>query len=304
MVDLGYDLPLPYGVGLTYANVNQDMFLGALQVGINGGAKEPFDWISFENPSADSESVQLKLDAWLFPFMNVFRLFGKVKGKAPLDVLNSGNGMLDQLGIDCSTPPPNPQCAVLQDKRFTLSIQAPFAGNTYGIGTVLAGGWNNWFVTIPFSVTYADMDTTNTDGLVITVTPRFGRVINLGGAGNLALFAGGNYLSAELTVAGTCPTLETILLSTTQSSRKTRMNGTCCSAETGISTSAGHGPRSTTDLSVRARLLSVQLPAILASLTWNCAAPLPVATGMRVFGKHRARGCSRAEPPVSTYVCY
>lgn len=203
VIDLGYDLPLPYGIGITYADVNQDMFLGALQVGINGGAKESFDWVSFENASADSESVQLKLDAWLFPFMNVFGLVGKVRGKAPLDVLIDGNGMLDQLGIDCSTPPPNPQCAILQDKNFKLSIQAPFSGNTYGIGTVLAGGWNNWFVAIPFNVTYADMDTTDTDGLAITVTPRFGRVINLGGAGNLALYAGGNYLNAELTVTGT-----------------------------------------------------------------------------------------------------
>ena len=99
--------------------------------------------------------------------------------------------------------PPDPQCAILQDKNFRLSIQAPLSGNTYGPGTVLAGGWNNWFVTVPFSVTYAGMNGTDTDGLAITVTPRFGRVINLGGAGNLALFAGGNYLSADLTVAGT-----------------------------------------------------------------------------------------------------
>ena len=68
--------------------------------------------------------------------------------------------------------------------------------------TTLAGGWNNWFVAIPFSFTYADMDGTNTDGWAITVTPRGGRIIPLGQNGNLTLYAGGNYLKADLTVDG------------------------------------------------------------------------------------------------------
>ncbi len=155
VIDLGYELPLPYGIGLTYANVDQDMILGGLEVGINGRDKVPFDRVSFENASADSESTQLKLDAWLFPFMNVFGLLGRVRGQAPIDVILDGSGMLNHLGIDCSTPPPDPRCAAFQGKTFTLPIKAPFSGTTYGIGTVLAGGWNNWFVAVPLSVTYA-----------------------------------------------------------------------------------------------------------------------------------------------------
>jgi hypothetical protein len=205
VIDEGYDLPLPYGIGLTYANVNQDMFLDNLQAGVNGRAQEPFPFVSFDNASAKSESAQLKLDAWLFPFMNVFGLLGKIDGQAPLDVQLDGNGMLAQLGITCGTPPPpqNPLCAPLQDQTITLPIKANFRGTSYGIGTTLAGGWNNWFVTLPISFVYADMDGKNTEGVSITVTPRFGKVVNLGGKGNLALFAGGNYLKTELTISGT-----------------------------------------------------------------------------------------------------
>ena len=202
VVDLGYDLPLPYGIGITYANVSQSLLLSGLKVGFNGGGKEDFDFVSFENGRANNDSVQLKLDAWLFPFMNVFAMLGRVDGKAPLDVILDGNGMLDQIGISCSGPVPNPLCAKLQDQTITLPIEAPYSGNTYGVGTVLAGGWNNWFVAIPMSFTYADMDTTDTEGISITITPRAGRILNLNKWGNLSLFGGGNYFDTELTITG------------------------------------------------------------------------------------------------------
>ena len=73
------------------------------------------------------------LDAWLFPFMNVFAMLGRIDGKAPLDVILDGNGMLNQLGISCSGPVPNPLCAKLKDQTITLPIEAPFSGNTYGV---------------------------------------------------------------------------------------------------------------------------------------------------------------------------
>jgi hypothetical protein len=211
VVDEGYDLPFPYGVGLIYANVDQEMFLDGLQVGINGADQEPFDFVEFQNASANNDTLQFKADAWLFPFMNIFGLVGKLEGKAPMDVILDGNGMLDQLGTDCSGIVSPPLCGLLEDKTFTLPIEAPFSGKTYGVGTVLAGGWNNWFVALPISVTYADMDTTETDGTALTVTPRFGRVLNLGRKGNLALYAGGNYLEADFTVTGQVSTPDGLL---------------------------------------------------------------------------------------------
>lgn len=212
VIDEGYDLPLPYGVGVTYANVTQDMFLNGLQVGINGADKEPFDFVSFDNAQAKNDTLQLKFDTWLFPFMNVFALLGKIDGEAPLDVILDGNESLEHLGIDCSAPGPTPPlCNRLQDQEVTLSIVAPFSGNTYGLGMTLAGGWSNWFVAIPVALTYADMDGTQTDGTALSVTPRFGRAFNLGRKGNLSIFAGGNYLEADLTVDGQVSTPDGLL---------------------------------------------------------------------------------------------
>ena len=212
VIDEGYDLPLPYGIGVTYANISQDMLLSGLQVGINGRDKEPFEFVAFEDANAVNDALQLKIDDWLFPFMNVFGLLGKIDGVATLDVLLDGNGMLDHLDVTCGGFPPNPLCPALQDKTITLPIETTFSGTTYGIGTILAGGWYNWFVAIPITFTYADMDTTDTEGIALTVTPRLGHSFNMGKWGGLSLFGGGNYLDAELTVAGTVSTPDNLVV--------------------------------------------------------------------------------------------
>jgi hypothetical protein len=63
VVDKGYDLPLPYGIGLTYAKVDQDQLIDNLRVGINGRAQESFEFVTFTNTSSKNDTLQLKLDA-------------------------------------------------------------------------------------------------------------------------------------------------------------------------------------------------------------------------------------------------
>jgi len=203
VIDMGYDLPLPYGLKISYVNVDQDQLLDNLYVGFNGSEKVFLDWVAFENASSQNDTVQAIFDTWLFPFMNVFGIVGKIDGNAPMDVLIDGNGFLGQLGVDCSRPGNVVICNLLQDKEFTLPINANFEGNNYGIGINLAGGWNGFFATLPITYVYADMDGSNTDGAVVSASPRFGKVFNLKNRGNLALYVGGSYLDSDLTVDGT-----------------------------------------------------------------------------------------------------
>jgi len=215
VVDAGYDLPLPLGTGVTYAYTDQEQLLDRLEVGFGGsGETTEVGFVSFSNASSKSNSTQAKFDFWLFPFMNVFGSIGKVTGKAPLQFTVDGNGWIEDLEdagvIDCtpsSRPPnlpPNPViCGALEDRVVTVPIEANFDGMTYGIGTVLAGGWQGWFVSVPIVFTYSDMDDNTTEGIVTTVAPRGGRVVGLGRYGNLAFYAGGQYLKTELDVSGT-----------------------------------------------------------------------------------------------------
>jgi hypothetical protein len=202
VIDMGYDLPLPYGVGVTYANVDQEQLLTSLNVGINGGEIVPFEFVSFDNAFSDSKTTSLKLDTWLFPFMNVFAMVGNVDGQAPMDIYLDGDGMLDYLGTDCSRPPKPPTCGLLEGQTILLPITANFEGTTYGIGMTLAYGWRSYFVTIPFNWTYADMKDSQTEGVNFTVTPRIGKLFTLKRAGNIALFVGANYLDSDLDISG------------------------------------------------------------------------------------------------------
>ena len=204
VVDLGYDLPLPYGTGITYAYVDQHQLLNSLQVGINGRDKELFEFVSFDRAVSTADSANFMLDVWVLPFLNVYATFGRVEGDAAIDILIDGNGMLEHMEITCGGIIQNPLCGRLQDQNFLLPIPTDFKGTTYGVGATLAGGWNNWFVAIPFNYSEIDLEDATADGgPIFTLAPRFGHIFNVGRYGNLAFFAGGNYLDAELQLSGT-----------------------------------------------------------------------------------------------------
>jgi hypothetical protein len=172
-------------------------------VGFNGGDLEGFDFVSFENSNSDTRSFQLKVDAWLFPFLNVFGMYGKVDGSVDLDVFLDGNLILDRRGTDCSRPLVRPPlCDALEDQVISFPVRAGVDVETWGFGTVLAGGWKGWFATIPISVTYAEPKDRVADGSSLTVTPRFGRLLDLGNLGSMAVFVGGNYLDSDVTIDG------------------------------------------------------------------------------------------------------
>jgi lipid-binding SYLF domain-containing protein len=209
IIDKGYDLPLPYGLKLGYVNVDQDQLLDNLFIGFNDSEKVSIDFVDFKNASSESETAQLIFDTWVFPFMNVFAIAGTVDGQAPLDVLIDGNGMLEALEIDCSRPGNLIPCGLLEDREITLPITAKFDGNNYGIGVNFAGGWRSFFFTLPISYVYADMKGSNTDGVVLSASPRVGKVFKMGSKGNLSLYTGGSYLDSELTVSGSVTVPET-----------------------------------------------------------------------------------------------
>jgi hypothetical protein len=158
--------------------------------------------VSFDNTKVDANSYQFKFDAWLFPFMNVFAMYGKVSGDVASDVALDGNTLLEQLGSDCSPLIPPLECLLFRDQNFILPIRVNVDTTSYGFGTVLAGGWKGWFAVLPISSTYTKGRMSVTEGNSLTITPRIGRNFNIGNLGNMAVYAGGNRLDSDLTVTG------------------------------------------------------------------------------------------------------
>jgi hypothetical protein len=210
VIDMGYDLPLPYGLKVLYSDIEQDQILEGLQVGFSSGEKEPFEWVAFENAISFSETYQAIGDVWVLPFMNLFVFVGDVKGDVTLDVFLEGNGLLEQKGIDCGRPGNLVICRALQDQLIELPIASVFTGTNYGAGFNLAGGWKGFFFTLPVSFSWVDMDTTDVEGgAIISVSPRAGYLFKMGNFGNLGLFVGASYLDSDLTAYGSLAIPET-----------------------------------------------------------------------------------------------
>src|SRR5512145_214888 len=65
----GQTLPLPFGVGITVYEQHQDYTITSLVVGVPGFESLPTDRLDIDNRIRE---VNVKLDAWLLPFLNVF----------------------------------------------------------------------------------------------------------------------------------------------------------------------------------------------------------------------------------------
>jgi len=173
----GFDLPLPFGVGLTYTYIDQKMVVS--DVKIEG---RPLD-ITIRDAATTTHTGVFRFDTWVFPFLNVYGLIGDTAGVTK-PALVFPNGQVLESEVDYN--------------RFS-----------YGGGLTLAGGWKAWFLTLDANWTSGDV--VSKDGGQIgdkpirslTVAPRFGTIFSSGRMGTGAIWVGGMYLLATSEVHGT-----------------------------------------------------------------------------------------------------
>jgi hypothetical protein len=111
---------------------------------------------------SEVNNYNVRLDAWVLPFLNVYGVAGKVNGE------NKVSGIeVDLSGID---PNYKPFVGQLVPSSFTLDYE----GSVYGIGTVLAAGKGRYWGTIDYNFTRANLDISTSEIDTHTVTPRVG----------------------------------------------------------------------------------------------------------------------------------
>ncbi|MEQ5043958.1 hypothetical protein AB7W11_13760 [Providencia manganoxydans] len=153
----GYDIPEPFGVSYGYMNLRQDIVVD--KIGF-ASEKYPFlaDWVTVEagHTREKNESHMLKLDTWVFPFMNVYGVYGKTKGTSTTKLKG-----VYFLGSE-------------MDALTGLPFDLDFEGKTYGGGVTFAGGYNQFFSTLDFNYTRTNLDILDGDITAFVVTPRIG----------------------------------------------------------------------------------------------------------------------------------
>jgi hypothetical protein len=199
VVDLGYDLPNPFGVAVVPLYIRQDMIISDLEVGVNDGPMKPVDSVQFGTGRVENGSVQLKFDAWIFPFLNAFVSIGKVSGDVEMPLQIDANGLLDGLDPAICSGIFRPSIC---DEQINVVADLNYEGETLTLGINVAGGWEQFFFTLPASYTWSDINLIDSRVEALNISPRIGVTSGATEWGVISTFVGGTYLSADVDVTG------------------------------------------------------------------------------------------------------
>lgn len=141
----GIILPEPWGVSGLYVYNKQDTLISDLSVALSLAGPPPPDtplqstpFVSFNNVISRTEAPQVKLDAWVLPFLNAFVTRGRVRGGSDIDVTVD----LDAFLPPALCPPRNPCGSV------TWPFNASIDSDTYTFGLVGVFNWDKNLITI------------------------------------------------------------------------------------------------------------------------------------------------------------
>ncbi|QLY36898.1 hypothetical protein HV164_10360 [Citrobacter freundii] len=198
----GYSIPLPFGVNLSYMNMRQNIDVDS--IGFSGLALGnhaiPTDMFNIDagHTREQSKSENLRIDMWVFPFLNIYGLVGHTRGSSVSNVSVDADPTR-YTGIDrviASSVHQLYQSGKLQDIDFTLD----FKGTTWGTGITLAGGYENWFALVDTNYTRTDFDILDGKISALTVSPRVGyrfRFQGPVGESHLSVWLGSMYQNVQ-----------------------------------------------------------------------------------------------------------
>jgi len=164
-------LPKPVGIGFTLYEQTQDYNLDSLSFNVPGLVVDPGS-LTIGNKL---QEANVKLDLWLFPFLNVFGIFGQLEGKTRVDFRGANLPIpLSNLTID-------------------------YDGEVYGGGITLAGGTDRYFGSVTAILTETNLSGDfNSKVTALVVTPKVGLIGSRG-----AFWIGTMYQKAEESHSGT-----------------------------------------------------------------------------------------------------
>ncbi|MGB5243755.1 MAG: hypothetical protein WBN19_14825 [Lutimonas sp.] len=157
---LGYDIPYSAGMSINYFTQESDLIIENLSVGFNNGPMYDLEEIiRFENAVAGANSVTLRPDIWLFPFLNIYGIFGTAKTSTNIDA-----------GLWLPNPIDNTWSEIA-----SFSTKANFDATTFGLGITptigIGGGW----LALDMNMTWTDVSALNEPVFTFVFGPRLGK---------------------------------------------------------------------------------------------------------------------------------
>lgn len=191
----GYQLPYSAGVSVNYFWQESDLTINNLEVGFNNGPQYNLDQIvRFNSAVATANAVNIRPDIWLFPFLNVYGIFGKAQTST---AINAGIWIPDA------------------DNNWTeltsFNSKANFDVTTFGIGFTPTIGVGGGWLALDMNVTWSDSDAFAKPAVAFVFGPRLGKTFNFRKPeSNIAIWAGAFRVHLNSETSGSLPLAEVI----------------------------------------------------------------------------------------------
>jgi hypothetical protein len=137
----GIELPLPFGAGLVFYHLSRDIRITDVRVGRNGAPPTSVSEFAALGSRADVDNLNVKLDAWILPFVNLYAIVGYIWNESTTR-------------LDVTLPPILPGGAT---RRYHFEIPTKMEGSVAGLGMTLAGGYGPYFMTYDVNAARADL---------------------------------------------------------------------------------------------------------------------------------------------------
>lgn len=177
VVQKGFAIPYPVGIMINTFAASQLVEISELKVGFNDNAPQDFNFVEFGEVKANLQNINVRADLWLFPFLNIYGLFGP---------------LISQTSVSVVEP-------------VTFTTNTNFNGYTYGIGTTLAAGFHGFWATADVNTTWTSLEQFDTPVNATMMTPRVGMAIPFrkNPSSNFAFWVGCSYVLLNRETSGT-----------------------------------------------------------------------------------------------------
>jgi len=189
VTDRNIDLQLPFGLNVNY--VYNQMTLELTEFSMNFFDGENLDDIinpetlNFTETVATSNGVNVRADAWILPFWNVYGIYSKNQGSTKVSF--QPQVIENNLG-------PNGNLKEIRTLEEAISVpEVLFDATSFGIGSTLVYGWDDYFVNVDGNLTWSSSELLAETVTFFVGSGRIGRRIIFRNNMKLSVYIGAMY---------------------------------------------------------------------------------------------------------------
>ncbi len=155
----GYQLPYSAGISVNYFWQESSLIIDNLMVGFNNGEMRNVDEIiRFDDAKASANSINIRPDIWVFPFLNVYGVFAKAKTST---AINAGVWL--------------PDFDSVWSQVGSISTTANFDATALGFGITPTFGAGGIWIALDMNFVWTDVSALEKPVFTFVFDPRVGK---------------------------------------------------------------------------------------------------------------------------------